>query len=400
MKQIKIGQNGKKAFLIGGICSFSYFVVYIVRNLLSAVTPKMIESGVFTTEEIGSLSSVFFFTYAAGQLFNGLLGDRLKASFMVSGGLILAGISNLLFSFSTDSLSLSTVLYASLGFFLSMLYAPMTRLIAESMPLKYATRCALSLSISSYFASPVAGLLAAFLLWQMVFHAGSVLLLFCGTFSIFYFYLLKKKQFLSENKREKEKTESKGIRSLLEHRIITFTLVSLLTGIIRTSVVFWMPTFFSQRLGFSPESAALIFTASTTLVATNAFISVWIYKALKENMDRTLLLSFGLSAIFFLLLFFVKSPVPCIFIMIIAVFFAHCAASMLWVIYCPSLAKTGLVSSATGFLDFVSYMSAAIASSLFGNAVGTIGWDMLILIWAGLMLFGSLFFLPKKKKTK
>jgi LPXTG-motif cell wall-anchored protein len=86
--------------------------------------------------------------------------------------------------------------------------------------------------------------------------------------------------------------------------------------------------------------------------------------------------------------------------MIIAVFFAHCAASMLWVIYCPSLADTGLVSSATGFLDFVSYMAAAIASSLFGNAVGIIGWGNLILIWAGLMLLGTLFFIPFKKKAK
>ncbi len=400
MKQITIGKNGTKAFLIGGICSLSYFVVYIVRNLLSAVTPQMIENGIFSADKIGNLSSVFFFTYAVGQLLNGLLGDRLKATFMISCGLLLAGISNLLFGFSTDHFYLSAVLYAAVGFFLSMLYAPMTRLIAENMPLKHATRCALSLSIASYFASPVAGILAAALVWQMVFHAGSGLLILCGTLSLFYFLFLKKKNFLSEAKSEEAKKESRGIRSLFEHRIVTFTLVSLLTGIIRTSVVFWMPTFFSQKLGFSPENAALIFTVSTSLVATNAFISVWIYKALKENMDLTLLLSFGASAVFFFLLFFVKNPIISIFFMILAVFFAHCAASMLWVIYCPGLADTGLVSSATGFLDFVSYMAAAIASGLFGNAVGTIGWDMLILIWAGLMLFGTLLFIPIKKKIK
>jgi predicted MFS family arabinose efflux permease len=153
-------------------------------------------------------------------------------------------------------------------------------------------------------------------------------------------------------------------------------------------------------LGYSPGSAALIFTVSTTLIATNAFAAVWFYKKLNQNMDLTLLLSFGLSTAFFLLLYFVTNPVLSILIMVLAIFFANCAASMLWSIYCPSLADTGLVSGATGFLDFVSYMAAAVSSSVFGNAVGTIGWDALILIWFALMLLGTLVTIPFKKKAK
>lgn len=399
MKATKLGKNGTNALILGGICSFAYFVVYIVRNLLSAVTPQMIENGVFTAEEIGILSSVFFFVYAIGQLFNGILGDRLKASMMICFGLILAGASNLAFTLFAPSASLSPVFYAAVGFFLSMLFAPMTRLIAESLPLKYATRCTISLNIASYFASPIAGVLAAFLIWQMVFHTGSLLLIFAGILCLIAFYLLKKKNIISESKKVKEEKTSGGIRSLFKHRIIAFTLVSLLTGIIRTSVVFWMPTFFSQKLGFSAETAALIFTVSTTVIASNSFLAVWIYKKLKQNMDLTLLLSFGSATVFFVLLYFIENPILSVIFMIVAVFAANCAASILWSIYCPSLANTGLVSSATGFLDFVSYMAAAVSSALFGNAVGSIGWGLLILVWAGLMLLGALIFIPFKRKA-
>lgn len=56
-----------------------------------------------------------------------------------------------------------------------------------------------------------------------------------------------------------------------------------------------------------------------------------------------------------------------------------------------------MVSSATGFLDFLSYMAAAAANLLFANAAGTIGWKNLILVWVGLMLFGVVISLPLKR---
>ena len=70
------------------------------------------------------------------------------------------------------------------------------------------------------------------------------------------------------------------------------------------------------------------------------------------------------------------------------------AASMLWSRYCPSLRYTGMVSGATGFLDFVSYMSASASSTLFANAVSVIGWSNLILVWFGLMLVAMIISIP------
>ena len=76
------------------------------------------------------------------------------------------------------------------------------------------------------------------------------------------------------------------------------------------------------------------------------------------------------------------------------------AATMLWSRYCPSLRDTGMVSGATGFLDFVSYMSAALATTLFANAVESIGWGNLILVWIALVVCGIIVALPYKKNKK
>ena len=59
-----------------------------------------------------------------------------------------------------------------------------------------------------------------------------------------------------------------------------------------------------------------------------------------------------------------------------------------------------MVSSATGFIDFMSYMSASISSTLFANAVNSIGWGNLILVWFGLMVAGIIVALPYNKLLK
>ena len=95
--------------------------------------------------------------------------------------------------------------------------------------------------------------------------------------------------------------------------------------------------------------------------------------------------------------FLFADPVLNMVFMFIAVFTGKCAATMLWSRYCPSLSDTGLVSSATGYLDFMSYIAAAISSSLFANAVDSIGWSNLILVWFFLMVVGVLVMIPVKK---
>mgnify|MGYP002514988658 CR=1 FL=1 len=120
-------------------------------------------------------------------------------------------------------------------------------------------------------------------------------------------------------------------------------------------------------------------------------------------MNLTMLIMFTTATIFFLLLYLVKDPVINIVIMVIAIMASAGAATMMWSRYCPSLRDTGMVSTATGFLDFVSYMAAAASSTLFANAVTTIGWGNLILVWTSLVVFGLIISIPglrhSRKKT-
>lgn len=394
-----INPAAKKAILIGSMCSLSYLAVYIARNILGAVSPQMLETGLFNTENIGTLSSAYFITYAVGQLINGWIGDKIKAKYMISFGLILAGICNLLFSFMSGSLVAEYIFYAMSGFFLSMIYGPMTKVVAENTEPNYTVRCSMGYEFAALLGSPLAGVLAAFLLWNLVFAASSATLILMGCLCFTVFTVFEKKGIIEYNK-YKPSVEKGGIRLLLKHQIVKFTLISILTGVIRTTVVFWMPTYISQYLGYSSDDAAMIFTVSSLVISLTTFIAIFIYERLGRNMDLTILLSFIVSALCFFFVFLLKQPMLNIILLVLSIMASNSAATMLWSRYCPSLRDTGMVSSATGFLDFVSYMAASISSTLFANAVADIGWGNLILVWFGLMVIGVAVALPYHKFRK
>lgn len=392
---MKLSPNAKKAVVIGSLCSVSYLAVYIARNVLGAVTPQMVADGAFTEEYIGSISSLYFICYAIGQLINGAIGDKIKARYMISLGLLLAGISNVLFPFLENHALAAQISYGATGFFLAMIYGPMTKVVAENLEPIYATRCSLGYTFASFVGSPGAGLLAAFLSWKNTFIASSIALAAMAIIFFAFFTVFEKKGLIQYGQYKTEKKKGGSIKVLFKHRIVKFALISIITGVVRTSVIFWLTTYISQALDFAPDVAAGLYTAATLVISLTAFVAIFVYeKVMKFNMDATILLMFSLSTVFFFLVYLIKIPAVNIVLMVLAIMSSNASATMLWSRYCPSLRDTGMVSGATGFLDFLSYMAAAAANILFANAVTSIGWNNLILVWMGLMIAGVIVALP------
>ncbi len=398
MKRMK--SSVRNAFLLGGMCCLSYLAVYVTRNVLGAVTPSLLGNGVFSESQIGNLSSVYFIAYAVGQLINGIIGNKIKAKYMISIGLVLAGVCGIVFVPLAGVPWAAVAVYGLTGFLLSMIYAPMTKLVAENTEPVHAERCSIGYTFASFFGSPIAGLLAGMLIWRGVFNVSGVILIAMGVACFISFTVFEHNKIIQYTVYKPSKGKGGSIGILFKRKIVKFMIVSIITGIVRTTVVFWMPTYFSQHLGFTPEQSAGIFAVATFIISFSAILALMIYERCNRNIDAVLLGSFILSAVFFLLLFIIKSPIGNIIVFVLAVLASNSATTMLWSVYCPSLKDTGVISGATGFLDFASYIAAAVSTVLFANAVETIGWGNLILIWCALMVIGVIISLPNGKRVQ
>lgn len=379
----------RKAILLAVMCMFSYLGCYIARNVLSVVSPQMIKTGLFTVENIGLLSTGYMICYGVGQFINGVLGDIVKAKYMISGGLILAGICNVCIT-SINHITLIIIVYSLTGFFLSMIYAPLMKIVAENTHPVYASRCSLTFSVAFYLGTPIASMLAVLFQWKMAFVACGVILVVMGIVCFSVYTIFEMKGVIKNQKEEKIKALHFDVPTLLKLGIVQITAVSILTGVVRTSVVFWVPTYLSNYLNLSKGLTASVFTVINLVVSIAAPISmILLYDfLLKRSMKGMLFTMFGLGVVSFLMMFITRNPIINTIFLALALFSAEGGSTMVFCVYCPSIGKTGMVSTVTGFLDSASYLGAAIANLLFANIVVKIGWQNLILVWMFFMIIG------------
>ena len=397
---MKLSKSAKKAIFLGTLCSIAYLAVYFARNRLSAVSEQMKTTGSFNDEKIGELLAAFSVFYAIGQLINGWLGDKLKARYMISFGLLLAGITNAVYPFVAHIKLISIAVYGLTGFFLSFIYGPMTKVVSENTELIHATRCGLGYTFSSFFGSPLAGVVAMMVSWQWAFGISSISLIVMGAVCFFTFLAFEKRGIVKYNQYAvKEKQEKTSVKVLIkEHQLIKFSLVSMITGIIRTSLVGFFTLYFAGHLSFNETEAAGVFSITTIAISASAFIAIFVHERIGHNMNLSLLLWFLLASVGFGSLIFIHDRISNIVVLVISVLASNAAATVLWSIYCPSLYKTGMVSTITGFLDFLSYMAAAAASLIFPKLVVNNDWTYVIVACFALVLIGFIISIPMKKK--
>ncbi len=394
---MKLSKNAKNAFMIGTLCSVAYLAVYIARNVLSAVSTQLEAQGIVDDVFYGTLTAAYFWFYAVGQLVNGLIGQKVKARWMISLGLLFAGVLNFTFPYIVTSHITAILVYGMSGFFLAMIYSPMTKVVAENTLPIHATRCSLGYTFSSFFGSPLAGILATLLVWQSVFTASSVMLVVMAIVAFILFIIFEKKGIVKYNLYKPKKENGGAIKVLLKHHYIKFCLIALITGIIRTCWVSWLPKYFTGYLGYSVESSSAVFSIVTFIIAFTTFISIYIYEKLGRNINKTLILVFSVACIFFVGTLFIKDSIVNIVCMVVAIMASNAAAAMLWSVYCPSLRDTGFTSGATGFLDFINYAAAGICTLIIGAVVGIIGWSGILIVLIALMLLGVIICFPFKK---
>ncbi len=81
----------------------AYASYYLCRVNFAVAQPAILkEFPTWTSAQIGLIPSIYAAFYAAGQIVNGTLGQRLGARRMMTGAMVVASLTNVLFSFTTS----------------------------------------------------------------------------------------------------------------------------------------------------------------------------------------------------------------------------------------------------------------------------------------------------------
>lgn len=391
-------KEAKKATIVGTTCICSYIVNYYLRHILSVLTPALLSTGNFTVEHIARLSSTYMLLYAAGQLVNGFLGDILSPKGMVSTGLILAGASIMFFPF-IDWGILQIVCFAVLGFALSMLRGPLMKIISENTEPNHARLICVFFSFASFVGPLIASMFALIKGWNLAFIYAGAVAVASGIVAYVVFSFMESNGVISHIK-----NEVKGISSILSvfkiENIAFYIIVACLVEISAASISQWLTTFLTIPLGFSKESANVIYSGISICRSFMPFVALAIFRAINEKDIPMMRVTFSIAAAMFALLIVSPNRWISIALLAIALMSMSCTAALLWSIYIPSLGKTGRVSSVNGVIDCIGYIAAAGANLLFGSVMTNVGWNTVYILWAsiGVIGLGSTFALKNKKE--
>lgn len=394
-------KNTQKAWRIGSFCIATYLASYVTRNILSVSTPEMIKEAFFTKEYTGLLSSICFIFYAAGQLINGFIGDRVHPKYMIIMGLGISSVSTFVIPIF-DNRILHFTAFALIGFGLSMLRGPLMKVISENTAATHARMICTLFSMAGFAGPLIASILSIFFKWRAVFTATGVISVIITVLAVAAITTLEKRgeiRFVPKY--------DKGIAGILNvfklEDFIFYMLISSIGEIAGSSITFWIPTYTTEHLGFSNDAASTIYSVVSFSTLFTPFITLLIYEKLIRNGIKLALVMYVISAVFFIAVRFTAAPVLNVSMLIIAKVAAAAASSIVWSAYIPGLARSGKVSSANGVIDAAGYAMASLANVLFSTFVGRLGWGGIVNMWYIIMLIGaavSFIKLIMKKKQK
>ena len=160
----------------------TYAFMYFGRVNMSVAIPFIEERFGWSTATVGTISGVFFWVYAIGQLVNGILGDRLSARWFVFVGLVGTALMNLLFGLGGSFFPM-LLFWGFNGVFQSMGWGPILKTASNWTFSQERSKIAGFLSTSFVLGSLFTWYILGYLLdatgrWRLVFTVPATVLFF------------------------------------------------------------------------------------------------------------------------------------------------------------------------------------------------------------------------------
>lgn len=372
----------------------AYSILYFMRLNIALAFSGLERFFGATPEELGVVSSAFFWCYAFGQLIFGFLGEKFPARYMVFIGLMGSGILNLTIGIS-QNLPLITVLWALNGIFQSMLWSPIVKCVANHFDGNKKVLASFALSITqvigyiiawvgSYIIDLVVG-------WRFVFIIPALFgILFSIIWLIFFRYDVVREITVKK----------KGTSLVCQPSLLCFlgviALFSVVFGLVKSSLDTWLPTMLSD-IGNLPESGVLI---TLLLIPMTNFLGIllskFMVKRLRGDIYKTILLIWGSALVISSVSLLIFGFSPLVFVVVIALLFGFVyGQTPLFTSFIPlDFVKWDCVSTVTGFVDFAIYVGAGITGTVSGLILGdgaSKNWFGLSIYWLILLAVGMIF---------
>lgn len=386
MKQKKLQLTANQ---LGWLFCAVYMFSYLTRINFGAVVSEMeLQTGISKSMLSMSLTGCFI-TYGIGQIISGICGDRLSPKKLITGGLAVTVVMNLILPLWENPWYMLAVWCVN-GFAQAFMWPPMVKLMSETMsPEQYrwaAVRVSWGSSIGTIVIYLVAPLLITLLGWKWVFLFSAA----CGILGLGLWRVLAPD--------EKGSIPACGkvapvpVKHFFAPCMLGVMLAIILQGMLRDGVTTWMPSFVAETYHFGNAVSIMTGVLLPVFSIVSFRLSAALHKRLIKNpvLCAGVIFAVGTASAAALFLLADHSAAGAILLAALLTAAMHGVNLMLVTMIPPYFQKYGGTSTASGILNACTYIGSAL--SAYGIAVLSerCGWNMTILIWAGVAAVGTL----------
>lgn len=367
-----------------------YMANYVTRTSYSAIISEIQTATSIPKSLLSMAVTGSFITYGIGLIISGILGDRISPKRMVSYGLILTVLMNLLIPVCGSPYLMCGVWCVN-GFAQSFMWPPliriMTELLSETDYKNTMTKACWGSSFGTIAVYLISPLIILVLNWKWVFVFSAI----CGVFMFLvwnkYAYEIEsEKKFRTNKTVQKEK-----IKLLFNPMMFGIMVAIILHGMLRDGVTTWMPSYISETYKLSTVISILTGVIIPIVSILCFQIATKLYIKRFKNPIVCARVFFAAGAISALVLFCFTGYSAAISVFFSAIL-TGCMQGvniMLIGMIPPFFQRYGNVSTVSGVLNSCTYIGSAI--SAYGIAVLSeiIGWHGTIFVWLLLAVAGT-----------
>lgn len=390
-------------------CFIVYAGAYIARLNLAAALPSVMAAFSLTEAQAGLIQTLFALVYAAGQLINGAIVDRISAKRYIIIGLIGSVVFNALFGLATAYWHL-LVLWALNGAAQSMLWTPIVKLLAgwftDEQRKKVSMWVGFTIIGGHLVSWAIAGYMAQLVSWRFSFIIPAAVLLCFVAVAVLLLRDPPDAPLITAARGDRSVPRAMPVKTMVFDTGLWLVLICCATGgFVRDGVMTWGPTILtSLPSGGSTLSATAI---SLIIPVLNFFGVLAGQYSLRKSAGNTRLIigiMMGISTLVSLLLVIFTNGT----LLSYALLLGACCALMYGVnpletVVLPmDYARFGRVGLAAGMIDSFVYLGAALVSVSAGYLKDTFGLHAVFVSWAVASVIGAvtiLLSIPRARAT-
>lgn len=380
-------QSRKEINALVFLFAATYMISYITRTNYGAIISEMQSATNFSKRMLSMSLTGSFITYGIGQIISGICGDRISPKKLVSCGLLVTVLMNLLIPVCTDPYQMVAV-WSVNGFAQSFMWPPlvkiMTEVLSEADYKKAVTKVSWGSSIGTIVVYLISPLLISATGWRSVFVFSAIL----GTVMIFIW-----NSFACDVKaaqRGKAETAMKK-GTLFTPLLFGVMLAIVLQGMLRDGVTTWMPSYIAEIYHFSNEISILtgVILPVFSILCFQAALVVYARKPDNPLVCATMFFFVGALSSVGIRIFGGQSAGISVVMFALLTGCMHGVNLMLVSMIPPYFQNTGKVSTVSGVLNACTYVGSAISTYAIAVLSEKLGWNFTILSWLVIAVCGS-----------